>query len=71
MVKLGHSRRKIRLVSVSLTKRAHASEFGMQGYPNIRTVEAWQNHGDDSQLFPQSRVSVNHNKAVSVLSWRF
>ncbi|OCF62027.1 hypothetical protein L486_01693 [Kwoniella mangroviensis CBS 10435] len=37
------------------------SEFGMQGYPNIRTVNEW---GDDkSQLFPQSRVSVNHNKA--------
>lgn len=37
----------------------------MQGYPNIRTVEAWQADGDDSQMFPQSRVSANHNKAVS------
>lgn len=41
------------------------SEFGMQGYPNIRTVKAWQNDGDDTEFFPQSRVSVNHNKAVS------
>jgi len=45
---------------------ADSSEFGMQGYPNIRTVEAWQADGDDSQMFPQSRVSTNHNKAVSL-----
>ncbi|GFZ45160.1 Beta-mannosidase B [Saitozyma sp. JCM 24511] len=37
------------------------SEFGMQGYPDMRTVETWDD--DKSQLFPQSRVSVNHNKA--------
>ncbi|KAK8844526.1 hypothetical protein IAR55_006372 [Kwoniella newhampshirensis] len=37
------------------------SEFGMQGYPNLRTVNEWSD--DKSQLFPQSRVSVNHNKA--------
>nr|XP_019043746.1 hypothetical protein I302_08327 [Kwoniella bestiolae CBS 10118]OCF22676.1 hypothetical protein I302_08327 [Kwoniella bestiolae CBS 10118] len=37
------------------------SEFGMQGYPNIRTVKEWTD--DKSQLFPQSRISVNHNKA--------
>lgn len=35
----------------------------MQGYPNMRTVDEWDN--DKKQLFPQSRVSVNHNKAVS------
>jgi beta-mannosidase len=33
----------------------------MQGYPNIRTVEEWDD--DKTQLFPQSRSSVNHNKA--------
>lgn len=38
-------------------------EFGMQGYPDMRTVQEWDN--DKKQLFPQSRVSVNHNKAVS------
>ncbi|WVR07896.1 hypothetical protein IAU60_004939 [Kwoniella sp. DSM 27419] len=37
------------------------SEFGMQGYPDIRTVKEWSD--DEAQLFPQSRVSVNHNKA--------
>jgi beta-mannosidase len=41
-------------------------EFGMQGYPDIRTVEEWDD--DKTQLFPQSRTSVNHNKAVS---WSF
>jgi hypothetical protein len=44
--------------------RADHSEFGMQGYPDKRTVRAWQDDGDDTQNFPQSRVSVNHNKAV-------
>jgi hypothetical protein len=39
----------------------HRSEFGMQGYPDMRTVETWDD--DKTQLFPQSRVSVNHNKA--------
>ncbi|WVF68284.1 hypothetical protein IAT40_003049 [Kwoniella sp. CBS 6097] len=37
------------------------SEFGMQGYPDMRTVNEWSD--DKGQLFPQSRVSVNHNKA--------
>jgi hypothetical protein len=40
-------------------------EFGMQGYPDIRTVEEWDD--DKTQLFPQSRTSVNHNKAVGDL----
>lgn len=35
----------------------------MQGYPDIRTVKEWDD--DPAQLFPQSRVSANHNKAVS------
>jgi hypothetical protein len=35
----------------------------MQGYPNIRTVKEWDD--DPAQLFTQSRVSANHNKAVS------
>lgn len=39
------------------------SEFGMQGYPDRRTVDTWSD--DKKQLFPQSRVSTNHNKAVS------
>lgn len=47
---------------------AHRSEFGMQGYPDKRTVQAWQDDGDDSQNFPQSRVSANHNKAASQTS---
>ncbi|EAU84749.2 beta-mannosidase [Coprinopsis cinerea okayama7 len=38
------------------------SEFGMQGYPNIRTVDYWLD-GDKSQRYPQSRVCNNHNKA--------
>jgi beta-mannosidase len=33
----------------------------MQGYPDMRTVKTWDD--DPAQLFPQSRVSVNHNKA--------
>ncbi|BEI83975.1 hypothetical protein CcaverHIS002_0405790 [Cutaneotrichosporon cavernicola] len=39
------------------------SEFGMQGYPNIRTVNEWFEKGQEDQAFPQSRISVNHNKA--------
>ncbi|ORX35177.1 glycoside hydrolase family 2 protein [Kockovaella imperatae] len=38
------------------------SEFGMQGYPDIRTVQEWTD--DKSQLFPQSRIAVQHNKAT-------
>ncbi|KAF9782269.1 beta-mannosidase [Thelephora terrestris] len=39
------------------------SEFGMQGYPNIRTINFWT--GDnESERFPQSRTSANHNKAT-------
>ncbi|KII94824.1 glycoside hydrolase family 2 protein [Plicaturopsis crispa FD-325 SS-3] len=38
------------------------SEFGMEGYPNIRTVDYWLN-GDDTERYPQSRVNNNHNKA--------
>ncbi|KAF9226510.1 glycoside hydrolase family 2 protein [Gyrodon lividus] len=38
------------------------SEFGMQGYPNIRTVDHWLG-GDQSERYPQSRVNNNHNKA--------
>ncbi|KAH8106015.1 glycoside hydrolase family 2 protein [Cristinia sonorae] len=38
------------------------SEFGMQGYPNIRTVDYWV--GDDTkERYPQSRTMNNHNKA--------
>lgn len=38
------------------------SEFGMQGYPDIRTVDYWT--GDHkTERYPQSRTSVNHNKA--------
>ncbi|TRM61585.1 glycoside hydrolase family 2 protein [Schizophyllum amplum] len=38
------------------------SEFGMEGYPDIRTVDYWLG-GDASERFPQSRVNNNHNKA--------
>ncbi|KAJ6539298.1 glycoside hydrolase family 2 protein [Mycena capillaripes] len=38
------------------------SEFGMQGFPNIRTVDYWLD-GDKSERFPQSRTNNNHNKA--------
>ncbi|KAI0723105.1 glycoside hydrolase family 2 protein [Earliella scabrosa] len=38
------------------------SEFGMQGYPNIRTVDYWLG-GDRSERYPQSRTNCNHNKA--------
>ncbi|KAI0353465.1 glycoside hydrolase family 2 protein [Trametes cingulata] len=38
------------------------SEFGMEGYPNIRTVDYWLG-GDKSERYPQSRTMCNHNKA--------
>ncbi|KAG8218701.1 glycoside hydrolase family 2 protein [Butyriboletus roseoflavus] len=38
------------------------SEFGMEGYPNIRTVDHWL-AGDQAERYPQSRVNNNHNKA--------
>ncbi|KAJ7937095.1 glycoside hydrolase family 2 protein [Mycena leptocephala] len=38
------------------------SEFGMQGFPNIRTVDYWLD-GDKSEKYPQSRINNNHNKA--------
>lgn len=38
------------------------SEFGMQGFPNIRTVDYWL-AGDESERYPQSRFNNNHNKA--------
>ncbi|KAG8980228.1 hypothetical protein FRB93_009335 [Tulasnella sp. JGI-2019a] len=38
------------------------SEFGMQGYPDIRTVDYWT--GDNkAERYPQSRTMCNHNKA--------
>lgn len=39
------------------------SEFGMQGFPNIRTVDYWLG-GDKTERFPQSRTNNNHNKAA-------
>ncbi|KAJ7179206.1 beta-mannosidase [Mycena filopes] len=38
------------------------SEFGMEGYPNMRTVDYWLD-GDKSERHPQSRTNNNHNKA--------
>ncbi|KAI0053587.1 glycoside hydrolase family 2 protein [Auriscalpium vulgare] len=38
------------------------SEFGMEAYPDIRTVDYWTG-GDKAERYPQSRISVNHNKA--------
>ncbi|KAI0005036.1 glycoside hydrolase family 2 protein [Russula compacta] len=39
------------------------SEFGMEAFPNIRTVDYWTG-GDVSERYPQSRTAVNHNKAA-------
>ena len=38
------------------------SEFGMQAYPDIRTVDHWIN-GEKAERYPQSRTMGNHNKA--------
>lgn len=38
------------------------SEFGMEGYPDIRTVDYWLD-GNKSERFPQSRTVCSHNKA--------
>ncbi|QRV76379.1 beta-mannosidase [Ceratobasidium sp. AG-Ba] len=38
------------------------SEFGMEGYPNIRTVDYWLG-GNEAERYPQSRTMNNHNKA--------
>ncbi|ESK97613.1 glycoside hydrolase family 2 protein [Moniliophthora roreri MCA 2997] len=38
------------------------SEFGMEAYPNIRTVDYWLG-GNKDERFPQSRTNNNHNKA--------
>ncbi|ODO10156.1 hypothetical protein I350_02384 [Cryptococcus amylolentus CBS 6273] len=38
------------------------SEFGMQAYPNLKTVQTWSDN--QAELFPQSRVSSRHNKAI-------
>ncbi|KIM68561.1 glycoside hydrolase family 2 protein [Scleroderma citrinum Foug A] len=39
------------------------SEFGMQGFPNIRTVDHWL-HDCREERFPQSRLNNQHNKAA-------
>ncbi|KAF5393569.1 hypothetical protein D9757_000065 [Collybiopsis confluens] len=39
------------------------SEFGMEGYPNARTVDHWLG-GQVSERFPQSRINNSHNKAA-------
>ncbi|KAJ7095340.1 glycoside hydrolase family 2 protein [Mycena belliarum] len=38
------------------------SEFGMEGFPNIRTVDYWLD-AHKSERYPQSRINANHNKA--------
>lgn len=38
------------------------SEFGMQGFPNARTVDYWLD-GNTTERHPQSRITKNHNKA--------
>lgn len=38
------------------------SEFGMEGYPDIRTVDYWLG-GNTAERYPQSRTMNNHNKA--------
>lgn len=39
------------------------SEFGMQGYPDIRTVDYWNGPDNAVERYPQSRTANNHNKA--------
>ncbi|KIM26256.1 glycoside hydrolase family 2 protein [Serendipita vermifera MAFF 305830] len=38
------------------------SEFGMQGYPDLRTVDYWIGN-DRAERYPQSRTMNSHNKA--------
>ncbi|KAL6309741.1 glycoside hydrolase family 2 protein [Sparassis latifolia] len=38
------------------------SEFGMEAYPDIRTVDYWIGE-NKSERYPQSRIMNNHNKA--------
>ncbi|EIW82049.1 glycoside hydrolase family 2 protein [Coniophora puteana RWD-64-598 SS2] len=38
------------------------SEFGMEGFPDIRTVDYWL-AGNKSERYPQSRTNNSHNKA--------
>ncbi|GJJ07590.1 hypothetical protein Clacol_001793 [Clathrus columnatus] len=38
------------------------SEFGMEGFPNIRTVDYWLD-GKQEERYPQSRLMDVHNKA--------
>ncbi|KAG8705027.1 hypothetical protein FRC08_001891 [Ceratobasidium sp. 394] len=38
------------------------SEFGMEGFPDIRTVDYWLG-GNKAERHPQSRTMNNHNKA--------
>lgn len=37
------------------------SEFGMQGLPDIRTIDDWLD-GNKAERFPQSKFMANHNK---------
>ncbi|KAL8277704.1 hypothetical protein RQP46_009826 [Phenoliferia psychrophenolica] len=37
------------------------SEFGMQGYPDVKTIDYWLD-GDKSERFPQSKKVGYHNK---------
>lgn len=41
------------------------SEFGMEGYPNIRTVDYWLG-GETRERFPQSRINNSHNKGTAL-----
>ncbi|KAK4704685.1 beta-mannosidase, partial [Phenoliferia sp. Uapishka_3] len=39
------------------------SEFGMQGYPDLRTIDYWLD-GNSKERFPQSETMAHHNKAA-------
>lgn len=39
------------------------SEFGMQGYPDTKTIDYWLD-GDVSERFPQSKTVGYHNKGA-------
>lgn len=69
MAQLGQAGRKIRKVCTKpaknggmLTCSSTNSEFGMEGFADIRTVDYWLD-GNTSERFPQSRTICAHNKA--------
>lgn len=50
-----------RMIRLQMGCHLH-SEFGMEGFPDIRTVDYWLD-GNTAERFPQSRTVCAHNKA--------